>query len=382
MAQQLSRKIAPGARTLPGKYYNDPEILSREIEGVFQSMWICAGRYDEILKPGDYITRQIGSENVVVVRDQKDRINAFYNNCRHRGTRMCHETAGSVKGSIQCPYHAWTYGLDGRLIGAPHMNEVEDFDKKEWSLHKVACDVWDGHVFINMAKDPAPLAEQLGRLPKMFARFGMGNMRRVARVNYDIAANWKLIVENYSECYHCPLIHPDLNRVTHYLSGKSEDIAEHYNGGYQIIGQEYCTLTVEGKQTRPHFKGIRKADQNRVYYYTVYPNFLLSLHPDYMMTHTLWPKSPNEVHVVCEWHVEAETLEKPGFTIQDAVEFWDMTNKQDWHACEISHLGISSKSYSPGPFSHQEVLIYEFDRFVLSRLEGKPSPLRKLASAR
>ena len=384
MAQKLNpkRRIPKGAQTLPGKYYADPEIFNREIETLFQSMWICAGRWDDIPKPGDYITRQIGSENVIITRDEKERIHAFFNNCRHRGTRICQEEAGSVKGSLQCPYHAWTYGLDGHLIGAPHMNEVEEFDKKQYGLHRVPCESWDGNIFINLDRNAGPLADHLGEMPERFKRFNMGELKRGARVTYDVAANWKLIVENYSECYHCPLIHPDLNRVTHYLSGMNDVVGESYNGGYQLIGEEYCTLTVKGHQTRPHFKEIDKEDHNRVYYYTVYPNFLLSLHPDYMMTHTLWPKSNGQTHVICEFHFEPKTMARKDFTAKDAVEFWDMTNRQDWRACEISQLGVVSKAYTPGPFSHQEDLIYMFDRFVVSKLEGKPAPVRKLASAR
>jgi len=374
--------VPEGASTLPGRYYADPEILNKEIEHVFQAMWICAGREDEIPNPGDYVVRDIGTENILIIRDERGKVHAFYNVCRHRGSRLCHEPCGTVQGSIQCQYHAWTYGLDGRLSGAPHMNEVKTFDKNEWPLKDVGCEVWDGHIFINLAEERAPLLKQLGDLPERFGRFRMGDLRRGGRVNYDVAANWKLIVENYSECYHCPLIHPDLNRVTHYLSGRNDTIADFYNGGYQIIGEEYCTLTVEGRQTRSYFKGIDKEDHNRVYYYTIYPNFLLSLHPDYMMTHTLWPKGPGQTQVICEWHFEPEQMAKAEFDASDAIGFWDMTNRQDWRACEITQLGVTSKAYTPGPFSHQEDLLYVFDRFVVERLEGPPAKPRKIASVR
>ncbi len=382
MATHETRRIDGGTSTLPGRYYTDPEILKQEIERLFQAFWICAGRVDEVPNPGDFVLRQIGCESIVIVRDEAQKINAFYNVCRHRGTRLCTEESGSAKGSIQCQYHAWTYSLDGKLIGAPHMNEVASFDKSQWGLKSVGCEVWDGHIFINLAEDRMPLMEQLGDLPSRFARFNMGDLRRGARVTYDVAANWKLIVENYSECYHCPLIHPDLNRVTHYLSGENDVVSDYFNGGYQIIGEEYCTLTVEGKKTRPYFKGLQPEDRNRVYYYAVYPNLLLSLHPDYMMTHTAWPLAPDKTRVVCEWHFEPEVMADPEFDPSDAVGFWDMTNRQDWRACEISQLGVASKAYTPGPYSNLETLLYVFDRFVVDNLEGPRERARALAGGR
>jgi len=374
------RGLPAGASTLPGRYYTDPAVLNQEIEKIFNSMWMCAGREDEILEPGDYITRQIGNENVIIVRGEDRKARAFYNNCRHRGTRFCNEQAGRVKGSFQCPYHAWTYGLDGRLIGAPHMAGVDDFDKSKFPLVSVGCDMWAGHIFFNLDPNRKPLLDQIKGLPDVTQRYNLGKLRRAERHAYDIKANWKLIAENYSECYHCPLIHPQLNRVTNYLSGDKESMEPNYYGDYQLIGDEFGTLTVEGKKTRPYFDGINEEDRKRVYYYVIYPNLLLSIHPDYLMTHTLWPKEPGVTHVVCEWHFDPKVMKKPDFDPSDAVGFWDMTNKQDWRVCEISQLGVASKGYIPGPFSHQEELLFEFDHFVLDRLAGrverKPALLR------
>jgi phenylpropionate dioxygenase-like ring-hydroxylating dioxygenase large terminal subunit len=228
---------------------------------------------------------------------------------------------------------------------------------------------------------PPPLREQIPGLSERLQRFAMGSLRRARRISYDVKANWKLVVENYSECYHCPLIHPDLNRVTHYLTGENDLVSENFNGGYQVIGDDYCTLTVEGKQTRPHFKGLRPEDHNRVYYYTLYPNFLLSLHPDYMMTHTLWPRGPKETHIVCDWHFDPEVMDQPGFTADDAVEFWDMTNRQDWRACELTQMGVASRVYAPGPVSLQEDFLYTFDHFVERKLQEPSGPRRVAGEA-
>jgi len=374
----FGKAMPKGAETLPGPYYHDVGFHARELEILFRKMWICAGRVDDVPEPGNFVTRTIGSDNILIVRDASGAIGAFHNICRHRGTRICDEASGALKGSIQCPYHAWTYSLDGKLIGAPHMNEVQGFDKGRYGLHRIGCEVWDGHVFINFSSDRQPLLDQIKGLPERVARFGAGELRRWKRITYDVKANWKLIVQNYGECYHCPLIHPDLNRVTHYLSGANDAEGENYNGGYQIIGDEYCTLTVEGKPVRPHFKGLRDEDHNRVYYYIVFPNLLLSLHPDYMMTHTVWPRGPRESLVICEWHFDAAEMARPGFSGQDAVDFWDMTNRQDWRACELSQLGVESSAYAPGPYSLQEDFLYNFDTFVRRKLEGAPDHPRRV----
>src|SRR3972149_292168 len=185
------RKINNGASMLPGHYYSDPQILEREFETIFAKMWICVGRAEDVPKAGAYFTRQIGRENIIVVRGEGGALRSFHNICRHRGARICQDSQGCVKGSLQCPYHAWTYGLDGRLLGAPHMNEIGSFDKSEWPLVDVGCEVWDGHVFVNFDKDRRPLWEQLGTLPADFERYKMAGLRRGGRPEDTVAAHWE-----------------------------------------------------------------------------------------------------------------------------------------------------------------------------------------------
>src|SRR3954447_25730166 len=159
------RDIMPeGARTLPARYYTDPALLQRELDGLFGKMWFYAGRSEEAEKPGQYLIRETNGHNIVVSRNNAGTIRAFHNICRHRGTRMCTEPVGQLPGSIQCPYRAWTYDLDGRLIGAPHRDEVPHFRKADYPLLAVHADEWDGHVFLNLDANPRPLAAQLGRL--------------------------------------------------------------------------------------------------------------------------------------------------------------------------------------------------------------------------
>ena len=360
------RDVMPqDARTLPAAYYVDPAYFQREMETLFGRMWICAGRVEEVERPGQYVLREVLGDSIIVTRNASGSVNAFYNVCRHRGTRLRTERNGAFHGSIQCPYHAWTYDLDGCLIGAPHMDEVPDFRKGDYPLHRVHADVWDGHIFLNVSSNPQPLAAQLADLPAKFRDWRMQDLRLGHRIVYDVKANWKLIVQNYNECLHCPNLHPALNRLSHYLSGENEPLRAKYMGGRMDLRPGVETLTVDGTCPRAFLPGLSAEDRRRVYYYAIFPNMLLSLHPDYMMVHTLWPLAPDRTINVCEWHFQPEELAREGFSASDAIDFWDMTNRQDWHVCELSQAGISSRAYTPGPYSNREDLLYAFDRMIV-----------------
>src|SRR5918999_798548 len=352
--------------TLPAPYYTDAAFLRREMEALFAGMWICAGRVEQVEKPGQYILREVMGESIIITSNTAGQVNAFYNVCRHRGTRLCVETEGTFGRSIQCPYHAWTYDLDGSLIGAPHMDDVPHFAKGDYPLNRVHADVWDGHVFINLSREaPPPLREQLADLPSRFGPWRMQELRLGRRIVYDVKANWKLIIQNYNECLHCPNLHPALNKLSHYLSGENEPLRATYMGGRMDLRPGVETLSFDGSCPRERLPGLSADDRRRVYYYAIFPNMLLSLHPDYMMVHSLWPVAPGRTINICEWHFQPSEIARHGFDPSDAVDFWDMTNRQDWHVCELSQAGISSRAYTPGPYSNREDLLYAFDRFIV-----------------
>jgi len=362
--------MPPDARTLPAWFYVDQACFAREIEALFRRMWICAGRFEEIERPGQFVLRNLAGESIIVTRTAAGEVKAFHNVCRHRGTRLCTDAAGTFAGSIQCPYHAWTYGLDGRLLGAPHMDEVPHFRKEDYPLHAVTADTWDGHVFLNVAQSPAPLRGQLADLPEKFRPWRMQDLRLGHRIVYDVRANWKLIVQNYNECLHCPNLHPALNKLSHYLSGENEPLNATYMGGRMDLRPGVDTLSIDGTCPRERLPGLSADDRRRVYYYAIFPNMLLSLHPDYMMVHTLWPIAPDRTINVCEWHFQPSELGKPGFNASDAIEFWDLTNRQDWHVCELSQAGIASRAYTPGPYSNREDLLFAFDQMIVALHES------------
>jgi Rieske 2Fe-2S family protein len=357
-----------GARTLPGHFYTSEEIHQAELERIFQERWLCAGRAAEIPAAGDYFLKQVGLESIIVLRDRQEQARAFFNVCRHRGTRLCTEAHGRFSATIQCPYHAWTYGLDGRLIGAPLMDELEDFDKTDYPLAGVALAEWEGFLFINLGRAPEPFESAFSPLIGKFSQWGLSGLQVARTIAYDVKANWKLIVQNYSECYHCPVIHPELARKSPYRSGQNDLFEGPYLGGYMELNEENGSLTVSGRSCSPPLGSVSGEDLRRVYYYSIFPNMLLSLHPDYVMFHTLWPASPNHTQIVCEWLFSPKALEQPGFDPDDAVNFWDTTNRQDWQVSELTQLGVSSRAYSPAPYSGQESLLAALDREVLRAL--------------
>jgi glycine betaine catabolism A len=346
--------------TLPQRYYTDLDVFRAEMDRFFFSRWVCVGRAEQAAKPGDFFLVEVAGESVIVTRDDTGSLRAHYNVCRHRGTRMCTELAGSFEhGRIRCPYHAWTYGLDGGLVVAPHMDA--DFDRSQYPLHGVALEVWHGHVFLNLSIKPEPL--DLSPLTQSFAAWNMAELTMRKRITYDVRANWKLIVANYNECLHCPVLHPALNRLTDYMGADNVEPSPAYVGGSMGFKAGVETMSTDGQRRRAYLPGLSEAQRHQVAYYAIFPNLLLSLHPDYMMTHTLWPRAVDRTQIICEFHFHPSE----GGPIDDAVEFWDLTNREDWHISELSQLGISSRAYTPGPYSKREELLHAFDRVVESK---------------
>jgi Rieske 2Fe-2S family protein len=371
--------FTPGAKTLPQRYFVSPKIFEEEQEKIFSAQWVLVGHQSQIAKAGDYFVQEVAGESVIVVHDQKDTLHAFYNVCRHRGTRLCEEQSGH-SAAIQCPYHAWTYGLDGRLIGAPHMDLVRGFDKTDYSLHPVNLGLWEGFIFVNLADEPESLEEWFAPLAGKFSHWNLPKLKSARRIEYDVRANWKLIFENYSECYHCPGVHPMLSKISPYDSAENDLIEGPFLGGFMEINKgksltmsgEACARAVTGKdqeQDQEH----EQEGKDRVFYYSIFPNMLLSMHSDYVMVHQLWPRSPARTLILCDWffHPDAAKATDPGYNPADAIGFWDITNKQDWHVCELSQQGIASRAYEPGPYSSRESIPAAWDREYLKVMGDK-----------
>jgi len=365
--RKTTETFTAGARTLPQRYFIGPEIFAQEQAKIFGRQWILVGHQSEIAGVGDFLVATVAGESLIVLRDQRLTVRAFYNVCRHRGTRLCEAPTGRLR-AIQCPYHAWTYALDGRLTGAPHMDEAPDFEKSDYSLRAVHLVLWEGFIFVNLAPSPIPAAEWFAPLASKFAHWNLPQLRSARRMEYDVRANWKLIFQNYSECYHCPGVHPALAKISPYDSAENDLAEGPFLGGFMEISKG-ASLTMSGKACARPLGEIQDEDQHRVFYYSIFPNMLLSMHPDYVMVHQLWPQSIEQTLVQCDWffHPQAAEVSAPGYNYdpEDAVAFWDMTNKQDWHVCELSQQGIASRAYRPGPYSPRESIPAAWDREYL-----------------
>lgn len=355
---------AQRAQTLPQKYFVSQEVFDEEAEKIFSGHWVLVGHHSEVPEAGDYFLRDVAEESIIVVRDKSEGLLGFYNVCRHRGTRLCEEERGHSS-AIQCPYHAWTYGLDGRLIGAPHMDEVRGFDRENYSLRPVNLAVWEGFIFVNLGESPISLEEWFRPLAGKFSEWNLPQLRSAKRVEYDVKANWKLMFENYSECYHCPGVHPQLQKVSPYDSAENDLREGPFLGGFMKINPGK-SLTMSGNVCAAFVGKIENLQQ--VFYYSIFPNMLLSLHPEYVMVHQLWPQSPERTLIICDWLLHPDAFRRSNFNPDDAIEFWDVTNKQDWHVCELSQQGIASRAYEPGPYSSRETIPAAWDREYLRQM--------------
>ncbi|HEY4283113.1 MAG TPA: aromatic ring-hydroxylating dioxygenase subunit alpha [Chthoniobacterales bacterium] len=373
--RKTAETLQPGAKTLPQKYFVSQDIFADEQRNIFSTQWMLVGHQNDIIKAGDYLIANVAGESVIVVRDKESVVRGFYNLCRHRGTRLKEDACGHVA-AIQCPYHAWTYGLDGKLTGAPHMDEVPGFDKTKYSLQRVDLGLWEGFIFVNLSdssSDSISLDEWFAPLAGKFSHWNLPNLRSAKRIEYDVRANWKLIFENYSECYHCPGVHPALSKLTPYDAAENDLFEGPFLGGFMPITKggslttsgKACALGIEHDREPEH----DKESTHRVFYYSIFPNMLLSMHPDYVMVHQLWPQSPERTLIFCDWFFHPDAFDRSDFKPDDAIEFWDMTNKQDWHVCELSRQGIASRAYEPGPYSSRESIPAAFDHFYLQQMK-------------
>jgi Rieske 2Fe-2S family protein len=296
------------------------------------------------------------------------RVHAFLNVCRHRGARLLSDSEGTVGRRVVCPYHAWSYGLDGELKSTRHMDGVEDFDTACWGLIPVRVATAGGLVFVDLSGDAPDIERHVGELRAHLERYRLDGLRRVRRISYDVAANWKAIAENYSECLHCPGVHPELNALSHYMSGEEIEGTGAWCGGSMTLRDGASTMGRHGGEAgRPAIGGLGEADLRSILYFVLFPNALVSLHPDYVMLHTLWPRAVDRTEVICEWFFEPATIEADGFDPSDAIDFWDQVNREDWHVCELSQKGVRTRGYALGRYSAEEVDVHAFDVMVAER---------------
>lgn len=360
--------------------YHDEDYFQRELDNIWFKTWLAAGRAEEVPNTGDFITITIAQENVIIIRSADDSINTFYNVCRHRGSRLCGADDGNFSGGyITCPYHSWMYdGGTGELVNAPNISEDDPgFDKAERSLFGVQTEVWDGFIWINFDQNAPSLAETF-KLPQSWERYNQYNMKDLKlgkKIMYTVKANWKYIMENTAECYHCANIHPELSRVTPPSRDRltvDDDMPEtevlKHTGGMDLR-KGFERVNIDGKAYRKPFPGLNNEETKKIYYLHIYPHLFIGMSADYVVLVTLFPVSTEETIVQSYWMFEENVVDNDEH-MQDAIDFWDTTNKQDFDAVELVHKGNRSVAYKNGGLlTPTEWRTAAFKRYVQSKVE-------------
>ena len=371
MERRPLERIEPG---LPASWYRDSAHYLRELEAFWYSRWVAVGREEELPAAGDWRTVRIGTQSVVMVRTDTGAIRAFHNTCRHRGSVLCTEERGSfARKRIVCPYHAWTYDLDGRLVATPRRMETPDFDAAQFPLYTVAADTWGGFVFVHLGSGEVPsLSQSLLDKERRYARYDLEGLRIGKRIVLDVQANWKLLAENFSECFHCPPVHPEFCRiVTAYqeagawgLRGAPESKPQYRAGA--------ATLTLDGTSRLPPFPGLQQEERDTLYAADmVLPNLFLNVHPDYVNSQLMFPTGPQSVRMVYDWLFEARHLPLAAEDLQHYVALWDITNRQDARNCEWQQQGMQSRAFRHGVYVPQEFDAHRFAEWVRAGLAAK-----------
>ena len=368
-ASQVRRALAPfgSSRMLPRGSYLDDAVLAWEREHFFGG-WQCVGRSGDVA-PGGMHAQSVGEYGVLLTRDQEGVLHGFENACRHRGHELLPCGSSQEARAIVCPYHAWSYRLDGSLIGAPGHHDVE-LDKSTLGLKAVEVREWHGWIFLDRTGRGGKFQEHIGELEDVVARYGAADLVTPVSHEYDVAANWKVIIENYQECYHCAMIHPELCRVSPPESGDNVELDGDWVGGWMELRESAQTMSLDGRSGGTAIARLDEHEKRTVMYVAVLPNLLISLHPDYVMTHLLTPLAPDRTRIRCSWAFPAEVANAEGFDPAYAVDFWDLTNRQDWAACESVQRGMKAPQFEPGPLAPSEDGVYQFVTYVARAYQG------------
>jgi len=355
-------------QSLPRGAYDDPGFFDRERRAIFWDQWFYAGRVEGLEEPGAYRTIDVAGESAIVVRGEHG-LFAHVNLCRHRGSRLlCGQ--GVARGAIRCPYHGWAYAYDGALLASPFV-EREDVPEASRRLHPVGVAEWSGFLFVHLSperteRDGASLLAQLGGVPERLKRYPLDRLRAGRTMRYEVAANWKVILENYNECYHCAGVHPELCRIVPAFKSRGGAELDWERGIPHREGA--WTFTESGTSNRAPFDGLDEDERVRHKGELIYPNFMLSLCADHVAAYSLWPQSPQQTTIHCDLLFDPAEMAKAQFDASDAADFWDLVNRQDWQVCEGVQSGMRSRRFEYGYYAPMEDYSLDIRRYVGERL--------------
>lgn len=357
--------------TLPGRDYHDPDVFALERERIFFREWVYVGRADEAPEPGDFITADVTGESVLLVRGKDGELRGFYNVCRHRGSRICDgESSGRLRGAIKCPYHAWSYSFDGRLIGTPLVGK-DEIDRDSLSLWPVAVDVWQGFVFVNLGQPAESVRESFERQtdkPLQYERWNMDELRTARRTVSEVGANWKVIVENYNECLHCPTVHPELVAVAPTFR-KGEVFEEGRDDWGVSIVAGGVGYTATGTTTLPVMPGLDEKSASSMYGASVFPNMFIDLTGTVVIATRIQPRGPEHTTMTTDYLFRPEVIDDPSFDPTEVVEFSELVAHQDYTVCERVQLGVRSRAFEHGIYAEKDALPYAFNQTYLAARE-------------
>jgi len=370
--------------TLPGSYYTDENIFALEQQRVFEQMWFCAARSSDLPNPGSFRTIQVGRESVLISRNRSGGVRAFFNVCRHRGSKLCTEETGETKRAFQCTYHAWTYDLDGKLIAAPNLTKMPDIDRVDFGLVNISVREWLGYIWVCLADEPpsfedgvmAAVVERLGDL-EAIDHYDVANLEVGRRIVYDVKANWKLIIENFMECYHCATIHPELTEVLpEFADGYA---AQYFVGHGAEFGDEIKGFTIDGSEGLDRIPGVSDDQDRRYYAITVKPQVFINLVPDHVIFHRMYPLAVDHTIVECDWLYLPGVVDS-GKDVSRSVELFHRVNQQDFDACERCQPTMSSRIYRNGgvlvPSEHHIGLFHDWlqGQLGIAATDGSAGP--------
>lgn len=372
---------SPLEPTLADYCYLDEAFFSREREGIFFKEWVPVARTEDIPVAGNYVQLELLGQRLLIIRGKDLIIRGFYDVCRHRGCALSMYTTpkplegmqkgstGTFKNVIQCKYHGWVYDLTGQLKVAPFLEE--SVNKDEFSLYPVGIALWGGWIFVNLSPKEATekgwtLERQLGAEIDYSKNYPLADLRSGGRFVYDVKANWKVIIENYNECYHCAGVHPELCEIVPaFKQGGGFDLdwsegVPHREGAF--------TFSFSGTTKRTAFPGLSDHEKVNHKGQLIFPNMMVSLAAEHIAAFTLWPQSVGETRIICDFLFHPSELEAKEFDPSDVMDFWDVVNKQDWVVCEAVQQGMKTRVFKQGYYAPMEDLAADMRRYIAAKL--------------
>lgn len=370
-AADIARALDSG-ETLPLTWYTDPAVAAAEEQAIFRASWQYVGRAADVAETGSFITADIAGVPIIVTRDRNGDLNAFHNVCRHRAAKVIEEPCGQRR-ALSCHYHAWTYGLDGSLKGAPRSESDPTFPKAELGLRRASAATWGPFLFAHLDPEAPPLEQHLADVPGLVAgaQIDVDDLRFAFRVEYDVECNWKVAIENYLECYHCPTAHPGFSDV---LDTQMEAYRLTVSDSFAWQNGPLRPLPAGAAARDDGYTG-RDGDVPEGRYFMLFPSLKFNINPG-LPNVSIGPMEmagPNRTHGYLDYYFGSQVTQQ---WIDDMMEFDNQVGAEDKELVESVQRGIRSGSLERGRIMLQsEKLVAGFQRWVLERLvEGTTQP--------